>query len=153
MMNTKKKLPILLAIVALFAFGKPVLAKDNTQSVAVGGYDIVSYFTDGKPVKGVSNFAYYLNDTTYLFANKEHKDLFIANPEKYLPQYGGYCAFGMTQGKKFPIDPEAWKIVDGKIYFNLNQAVQKRWVEDIPGNIKSADENWVKVKDVAPDKL
>ncbi len=128
-------------------------AADNIQSVGAVGYDVVSYFTDAKAVKGTTENALNFYGTTYLFSSKEHQDAFVADPAKYLPQYGGYCAYGMSLSKKFPVDPEAWKIVDGKLYLNLSKAVQTRWQEDIPGNIAKANANWPKVKDVAPDQL
>jgi YHS domain-containing protein len=90
------------------------------------GYDPVAYHTEGKPVKGNGwNVAEY-EGVTYLFANKKNRKMFEADPEKYLPAYGGYCAYGVAIGKKFAIDPEVWKIENGKLYLNLDTGIQKK---------------------------
>ena len=81
---------------------------------------------------------------TWYFSSRENKALFAANPEKYAPQYDGYCAWALTEGRKAITDPEVWKIVDGKLYLNCSQAAYEKWIRDIPGNIKKADENWLK---------
>jgi hypothetical protein len=73
--------------------------------------------------------------------------MFEAKPEKYMPAYGGYCAYGVAVGKKFVVDPEAWKIVDGNLYLNLDRDIQKKWLKDVPGYIKKAEANWPKIKD------
>jgi YHS domain-containing protein len=131
-----------------------VFATDTTY-FAVGnqGYDVVSYFTDHKPVKGNGDHVVMQNGINYLFVSDEHKKMFQANPEKYLPQFGGWCAMGLSLGKKIASDPLAWKIVDGKLYLNLNERVAKIWIKDIPGNIKKADANWAKIKNTDPSKL
>ena len=90
---------------------------------------------------------------TYVFASKEHKTTFEANPEKYVPAYGGYCAYGVAVGKKFVSDPEAWKIVQGKLYLNLDKDIQNKWAKDIPGYIKKSEANWKDIKDKAPSDL
>lgn len=129
-------------------------AVDSSQfAVGLQGYDVVAYFTQNKPVKGNGDHVVTRDGVTYLFANEEDKKLFIANPEKYLPQYGGWCAFGASVGKKISSDPLAWKIVDGKLYLNLNQRVQGLWSKDISGYIKKADSNWPKIKEIDPSKL
>lgn len=112
---------------------------------AVGGYDAVAYFTDAKPVEGSDKYSFDYLGATWLFASAEHRDLFMANPAKYAPQYGGYCAWAAAQGKSASGDPEFWKIVDGKLYLNYDAAVQKKWEADIAGFIKAADVNWPKV--------
>ena len=95
-----------------------------------------------------------MNDgVTYLFSSEENKQAFEKNPEKYLPAYGGWCAFGVSVGKKFSADPEVWEIVDGKLYMNLDPSIKIMWREDIPGNIKKADKYWPKMKDKAPSEL
>lgn len=117
------------------------------------GYDPVAYHTEGKPVKGNGwNVAEY-EGVTYLFSNKKNRRMFEANPEKYLPEYGGYCAYGVAIGKKFAIDPEVWKIENGKLYLNLDTGIQKKWAKDIPGYIKKADANWPEIKEKAPSDL
>jgi YHS domain-containing protein len=119
----------------------------------INGYDAVAYHTEGKPVKGNGwNVAEY-EGVTYLFANKKNRKMFEANPEKYLPEYGGYCAYGVAIGKKFAIDPEVWEIENGKLYLNLDTGIQKKWAKDIPGYIKKADANWMEIKEKAPSDL
>jgi YHS domain-containing protein len=122
-------------------------------AAAAQGYDLVGYFTDNKAEKGLGDHFVTRDGVEYLFVNDEHKKMFEANPEKYLPQYDGWCAFGTAVGKKIPSDPHAWKIVDGKLYFNLNERVQNIWSKDIPGYIKKADANWEKIKDKDPASL
>ena len=112
---------------------------------AVKGYDVVAYFTDGKPVEGSSDHEVEWNGATWRFASAQHKNLFAKEPAKYAPQYGGFCAFGVSRGYAVGIDPEAWKVVGGKLYLNYNRDVQTEWVKDIPGYIAKADANWPKI--------
>lgn len=114
---------------------------------AIDGTDPVAYFTEGRPVEGSSSFTHDWNGATWRFVSAENRDLFAADPEKYAPQYGGYCAWAVSQGYTASTDPEAWKIVDGKLYLNYSKSVQATWEEDIPGNISAADSNWPKVLD------
>ncbi|MFT5486386.1 MAG: hypothetical protein ACI9JL_001347 [Paracoccaceae bacterium] len=115
-------------------------------SAAVRGYDVVAYFTQGKPVEGKRDFAHKWNNTTWRFASAAHRDLFAANPEKYAPQYGGWCAWAVSQGSTASVDPAAWRIVDGKLYLNYSKSVQAQWVRDIPGHISKGDNNWPGIK-------
>jgi hypothetical protein len=85
-------------------------------------------------------------DATWYFASAGNRDLFAADPDKYAPQYGGYCAWAVSQGYTAKIDPEAWKIVDGRLYLNYSKDVQAQWSEDIPGNIAQGDANWPKIR-------
>jgi YHS domain-containing protein len=112
---------------------------------AIRGYDPVAYFTDGKPVRGKKEFEFEYNGARWLFASAANQQAFSAEPEKYLPQYGGYCAYGMSHGYAAPIEPDAWSIVDGKLYLNYNLDVRKEWNKDIPGYISKADVNWPKI--------
>jgi YHS domain-containing protein len=114
-------------------------------SKAIKGYDPVAYFTDGKPVKGDKQFTLEWNGATWFFASAEHRDLFKAEPEKYAPQYGGYCAWAVCQGNTADIDPDAWKIIGGRLYLNYDADIQEKWSADIPGNIQKADANWPKL--------
>ncbi len=109
---------------------------------AVGGYDTVSYFSDTGPVKGEKDFSFDYNGVTWLFSNVENLELFKADPAKYAPQYGGYCAWAASQNNLAPGDPSYWKIVDGKLYLNYSAKVQSDWEKDIPGFIRKADQNW-----------
>ena len=132
----------------------PVFAGDVTHSTpGISGYDPVAYFTDGKPVRGSGYHVTVHDGVTYAFANADHKKLFVADPNKYLPAFGGYCAYGVAVGKKFVSDPEAWKIVDGTLYLNLDKGIQEKWQKDIPGYIKNARKNWGEIKDKSPDAL
>jgi len=142
-----------LALIASVA-STPVCAGDVTHSTpGLSGYDPVAYFTDGKPVRGSGYHVAVQDGVTYAFANADHKKLFIANPNKYLPVYGGYCAYGVAVGKKFVADPEVWKVVDGTLYLNLDKGIQDKWQKDIPGHIKKANGNWSDIKDKAADAL
>lgn len=122
---------------------KPV--NTTWTGVAIKGYDPVAYFTDKKPVKGDDDFEFEWKGATWRFANAEHRDMFQKAPESYAPQYGGYCAWAVSQGYTAGIDPDAWRIVDGKLYLNYSLDVQKKWEQDIPGHIKAADTNWPKI--------
>lgn len=112
------------------------------NSNAVSGYDVVAYFTQGKPVKGERKFSYKYKGATWRFSSKENLERFKANPTKYAPQYGGYCAWAMALGKTYSANPKYWKIVDGKLYLNYDSDVQKKWEKDIPGFIQRADAKW-----------
>ena len=130
------------------------LAGDVTHSTpGISGYDPVAYFTDGMPVKGSGYHTATYQGVTYVFASRNHKVTFESNPEKYLPAYGGYCAYGVAVGKKFVSDPEAWKIVQGKLYLNLDKDIKSKWAKDIPGYIKKSEANWKEIKDKAPSDL
>jgi YHS domain-containing protein len=117
----------------------------NTTYAGLGikGYDPVAYFTDHKAMAGSDNFTYDWKGVTWRFASAEHRDAFKANPEKYAPQYGGFCSWGVAQGKLFDVDPvNAWRIVDSKLYMNFNADIEKKWEADIPGFIQKAEKNW-----------
>lgn len=118
---------------------------ESTSGLAIRGTDPVAYFTVGKPVAGSSEYQYEWNGATWQFSSQENLDLFAANPEEYAPQYGGYCAKAVSEGNLASIDPQSWKIVDGKLYLNYSPEVQQQWSEDIPGNITLADEQWPEV--------
>ncbi len=123
------------------------------EGYAVHGYDVVAYFTEGKPVPGNDSYTAQHGGATYRFASAGHRDAFAANPAKYAPQYGGYCAFGTAMGRKFDGDPQAWAIVDDKLYLNLNKDVQSRWKGNVPGFIKGAENNWPLIRNVADASL
>jgi YHS domain-containing protein len=112
------------------------------SNLAVSGYDPVAYFTDGRPVEGDARYAYDWQGATWRFANAENLERFKAEPARYAPQYGGYCAWAVSQGYTASVDPQAWKIVGDKLYLNYSLDVQRQWQGDIPGNIAMADANW-----------
>lgn len=118
----------------------------TTKAGAINGYDPVAYFKEGKPVLGVTEFTFNWKDANWYFSSKANLDEFKANPEKYAPQYGGYCAYGTSQGHKAPTKPEAWTIVNEKLYLNYNTDVKVLWNKDKDALIKKADNNWPEVK-------
>jgi YHS domain-containing protein len=125
----------------------------DKQGVAIKGFDPVAYFTDGAPLEGTNKFTATYKGATYHFANAKNRDAFKANSEKFVPQYGGFCAMGVALGKKLDGDPQAWRVVDNKLYLNVNKEVQKKWLEDVPGNLKKADSEWPQVSNKAPKDL
>ena len=116
-----------------------VFGKFKQTGIAVRGYDTVAYFTLSKPVKGNQNFKSDWNGATWYFSSQDHKELFDADPVKYAPQYGGYCAYGIANDYVVKIDPAQWKIVDDKLYLNYDSNIQKRWLKNIDGYIVAAD--------------
>ncbi|HEY9536347.1 MAG TPA: YHS domain-containing (seleno)protein [Kiloniellaceae bacterium] len=127
----------------------PALALDpvfSEDGLAIRGYDPVAYFNDGRPVEGKDEFTYSHEGTVWRFATAANRDAFAADPARYAPQYGGYCAWAVSQGYTAPIDPDAWSIENGKLYLNYSESVQQQWAEDIPGNISKADANWPEIK-------
>ena len=156
----RKLIVALTMVTGLFAAGAAV-ADTNVSTgltgkgtaLAVHGYDVVAYFTQGQPIRGRAKYSVVYKDATYRFANKEHFEAFDDDPQKYVPQYGGYCAYGVSVGAKFDGDPHLWKVVDGKLYLNLNEGVQKIWAKDVPGNIEKADRNWKQIARKAPKEL
>lgn len=120
----------------------PIYQKDG---LAIKGFDPVAYFTQAKPIRGSAEFSLTYQGAIWQFSSQDHKDLFEANPEKYTPQYGGYCAYAVSKGSTAKIEPDAWKIVDGKLYLNYSTSIQKKWEKDISGYIEKADANWPKV--------
>ncbi|MGE0237693.1 MAG: YHS domain-containing (seleno)protein [Parvibaculaceae bacterium] len=125
----------------------------TVTGLALRGYDPVAYFTDNTPVMGDFTITAEHAGATYRFSSEAHKAMFEKNPAKYLPQYGGFCAFGTAQGYKVDGDPHVWKIVDAKLYLNLAPPVAERWLQDVPGHITSADKNWPGIKDRRPEEL
>ena len=125
--------------------GSPQIFTGIVAGTAVGGYDPVAYFTDSKPVPGRADITYQWNGVNWRFASEKNRDLFKAEPEAYAPQYGGYCAFAVSQGYTAKGDPKAWSVVNGKLYLNYNGSVKKTWEKDTPANIASGDRNWPKV--------
>lgn len=141
------------ALAAAFIIAAIAQAGADYDLPAVGGYDLVSYHEDTGPVRGTGFHASSHEGVTYLFASKENKKAFEKSPEKYLPAYNGYCAFGVSLGKKFNSDPSVYEIVDGTLYLNLDKGIQGKWSKDIPGNIEKADGNWSKIADTPASKL
>lgn len=117
----------------------------QTKGYAINGYDVVSYFTETKPAKGDSSYAIEWNNAKWLFATSKNMELFKKDPEKYAPQYGGYCAYGCSRGYKAPTTYDAYSIVNGKLYFNYNTDVRVIWNKYQENFIKKADVNWIQI--------
>jgi hypothetical protein len=132
------------------AFAADIDANADANDIAIKGYDTVAYFTMDKPVMGSNKFTATYKNSIFQFANAKHRDLFKADSAKYAPQYGGYCAMGVAMNLKFDTDPTAWKIVEGKLYLNLNKDVQKSWLKNVPGNLQTAEGNWPELKILTP---
>lgn len=120
----------------------PPVYIESSSNLAIRGTDPVAYFTESKAVAGNSQYEHEWNGATWRFSSEENLELFAANPEKYAPQYGGYCAKALSEGNVVSTDPNAWKIVDDKLYLNYSPEVQQQWVQDISGNIAKADSFW-----------
>jgi len=123
------------------------------KGLALKGYDPVSYFGTGGPQAGKEQFTAQYDGATYRFSSAANRDAFSANPGKYAPAFGGFCAMGVALEKKLDVDPQAWRVVDGKLYLNVNKDVQKRWLDNVPGNISQANSIWPKLKDKVPKTL
>ena len=121
--------------------------QNSSLPIAIQGYDVVSYFTEGKPVKGTGEISLPFDDTTWQFANASHKQMFEDSPDHYLPQYGGMCAGGMAMGISIPANPENWAIVNGKLYMVAGSAADLAlWKAHAAENIKAADAAWAKMQ-------
>ena len=131
-------------------------ARSEEPKLSISGYDPVSYFTDGKPVQGKSDIEYLWHKLRWRFASPAHRDLFAKDPDHYAPQYDGYCALGASgddAAHKNTVDPEAWAIVDGKLYLNHNQHWLQVWQEKAEEHIKQANKNWDVVKNLAAPEI
>src|SRR4029453_14112062 len=128
--------------IAMLAAGASAGEFFEKDGVALHGYDPVAYFKNSQPVKGAAVYTAEYKGSTFRFASQANPDAFVADPTKYAPQYGGFCAYGAASGYKAAIDPAAFSVVDGKLYLNYNRSVQKEWNKDVPGFIAKADKNW-----------
>jgi YHS domain-containing protein len=134
---------LLSLFVTAAAVADPPIAAVNTEhGLAVKGYDPVSYFTTGKPTPGLAEFSITYREAAYRFSSAENRDRFIAMPEKFVPQYGGYCALAMSLNKIADIEPDQWAIVNDKLYLNNGFIAQSLWSLDKSGNIVRGDQNW-----------
>ncbi|MFD1341963.1 YHS domain-containing (seleno)protein [Litorisediminicola beolgyonensis] len=123
-----------------FAQGAAPIYAEN--GIAIDGTDPIAYFTEGRPVPGSADIALEWRGATWRFASEANRDAFIANPTAYAPQFGGYCAWAVAEGYTASTVPDAWRIVDGKLYLNYSRGIQKRWEGDVPGNIARGNANW-----------
>lgn len=135
---------------ALLSVAGPAAAGTSPVNVsrgqlAVHGYDVVAYHTEQRPVTGSADHTFTWGGATWRFANARNRELFAASPERYAPQFGGYCAWAVSRGYPADIDPQAWAIVDGKLYLNYSRRVQAKWSEDRDRNISLGHANWPKI--------
>lgn len=143
MSKTLKIAVMMLAFISFNAFSAKNIYTGWFSNKAVSGYDAVAYFTENKAVRGNPRFKYQYKKVEWYFSSEKHLKLFKESPERYMPQYGGFCAWAIAKKKsRAPGDPNFWKIVDGKLYLNYDKKVQDDWLKDIPGFIKRADKNW-----------
>ena len=147
-MNWNVRYAVLAAVLLLFASIVPAFADEffEEDGVAIRGYDPIAYFAEMKPVKGSAEFRAEYQGSTFHFSSVSNRDTFRADPDKFAPQYGGYCAFGLAKGYKAAIDPAAFTVVGDKLYLNYSDTVRSKWVLDIPGYIRKANENWPDVR-------
>ena len=148
---------------ALIGTAVPAFAADELNVVpghsiagaplALHGYDPVAYFTNGKPTRGSDKFVHVHGGAAYRFSSEAHLAQFKKDPAKYTPQYGGFCAYGVSVGKKFDGDPHLWKIEGGKLYLNLNEEIYETFLKDLGGNIKKANGNWNQIEHTAVSDL
>ena len=138
-----------------FAYDENSTAAINVDLKGIGlqGFDPVAYFIVGEPTHGNAKFTASYAGVKYQFASAANRDAFKANPAKYAPQYGGFCAMGVAMERKFDGDPTAWHIENGKLYVNVNKDVQKKWLEDVSGNNEKANVNWPEIKNKTPKSL
>jgi YHS domain-containing protein len=136
----------LLCLFPLFSVGAKEINSTFFGKLSLKGYDPVSYFTQSKPMKGKKDFEVEWKGATWRFSTEEHRSAFEKSPETYAPQYGGYCAWAVSQGDTAPIDPKQWTIEKGKLYLNYNAEIQKKWLQDKAAFIRMADENWPDLK-------
>jgi YHS domain-containing protein len=115
---------------------------NSNRGVALDGYDVVAYFVDGRPMKGNPAFNHAWQGTTWRFVSAANRDAFAAEPERYAPQFGGYCAYGVSRGYAVDIDPAAWSIVEGRLYLNYSKSVQRTWEGDRETYIRRAEAQW-----------
>jgi hypothetical protein len=146
---------IFFAFVALFITASALNAQVSEIFVkdgyAIGGYDPVAFFTENKAIKGAEGISITWKNAKWLFSNKKHADMFKANPEKYAPQYGGYCAYGCSRGYKAKTEIEAFTVTDGKLYFNYNIKTRAEWTKDMKAYIEKADAEWEKMQHKNPE--
>ncbi len=140
-MKNKLFLASVLAFIMISSYGQKSYYF-QTKDGAISGYDPVAYFTQKKPTKGTKEHSLVWMDATWYFSNEQNMTTFRDDPEKYAPQFGGYCAYAVAKGYTTKVDPTAWKIVDGKLYLSYNKSVRVNWEKSIKRYIKSAESNW-----------
>ena len=157
-MNLKRQITRRLAaglflLGAAFSASADVATATDGNDVILAGHDAVAYFTEGRPVLGSAEYTAVYEGAVYRFSSAGNRDRFRANPARYAPAYGGYCALGTAFGKKFEVDGKAFQVVEGRLYVNKNLDVYETWRKAIPDNIVKAEGNWPTIRDVPADKL
>lgn len=148
--NRRHLLALTFTVPVVAFMGQPSFAQSTPSiyaedGIAIDGTDAVAYFTESKPVAGDPAITYDWMGATWRFASEANKAAFESNPAEYAPQFGGYCAWAVSQGYTASSTPKAWSIVDGKLYLNYSKRIQRRWEKDIPTHISQGTENWPKV--------
>ncbi len=143
---------LLLSLVSLASFAG-VDTETDENGVILAGHDTVAYHTENKPVLGSADITAVYQNAIYRFSSEKNRDLFVGNPEKYAPAYGGYCALGASFGKKFEVDGKAFEVVNGQLYVNKNLSVYETWKKDVPGNIQKANTHWPNIRNKAASDL
>ena len=143
----KMLLSLSVSLLACLSLVAQQSSKFTKSDKAIRGYDPVAYFKESKPVLGSEKLVLKWNNSNWYFSSQRNLDLFKANPEKYAPQYGGYCAYGLSNGYKAPTDADAWTIENGKLYLNYNKEVREMWIREKKERIEKADKNWPGIKD------
>lgn len=141
----KKIIFILFVFCSIWTNAQTANEQNINNGLALQGYDPVAYFEDSKAIQGKEAFSVEYMGARYQFSSETNKALFLKNPSQYEPQYGGYCAFGMSNGYKAPIQPEAFTIVNNKLYLNYNSKVKEQWLKEQTKRIEKANENWEKL--------
>lgn len=134
------------ALLTVSAVAGELVNTSGASGIALSGYDPVAFFTDGKPTHGDPGITAKHQGATYLFASRDHRRLFESDPEKYLPQTGGFCTYGVSVGALFPVDIDTWQIREGKLYLNLNPEILKAFNRDFEKNVAKAEKNWPDLK-------
>jgi YHS domain-containing protein len=130
------------ALLTSSAFAGELVNVSGASRIALSGYDPVAFFTESKAMNGSPFISAEHRGATYFFATEKHKQWFAENPAKYTPQFGGYCAYGVSLGKLFPVDIKTWQVRDGKLYLNLNADVLQKFNADVSGNVAKAERHW-----------
>ena len=134
-----------LALATTLTLAKELVNADEASKTGLQGYDPVAFFTEAVAAKGSPLITGEHKGVTYMFASEEHKATFAKDPEKYLPAYGGYCAYGVSIKKLFPVEIDTWEIVDGRLFLQYNQDVKRKFAQDKAANFTKADANWPKL--------
>lgn len=138
----KKLINLVVVLITTSIFAQP----NVENKIAIQGYDPVAYFESNKAIEGKKEITSEFNGAIYYFSSENNKSLFLKNPELYMPQFGGYCAYGMSEGYKAPIQPEAFTVIDNKLYLNYNLEVREMWLKDQKNRIEKASKTWEKIK-------